>query len=137
MPTFKQYKSYNNSYSGASNTVLNQKIPLFKDYVQFRTDQNTYVLIIGKSDNGYDFTDVTVYTVDGSSGTQTLSVSEYDEVTADYDNPYYTYNNYTNDYYSELERHDALANSLIGFTLTGGIAICVLLVLLRRLFSRR
>lgn len=138
MPTFTQYRSgMGQSYSSASNTVLNNKIPLFKDYIQFRSGQNQYVLIVGDTDNGYDFTDVTVYTVDGTSGTQTFSVDEYDSVSAVVTNDYYTYGSYTYSYYNQYQLNQALCDSLIGFSLTGGIAICVILALLRRLFSRR
>ena len=138
MPTYTQYRSVTGqSYSSASNTVLNNKIPLFKDYIQFRSGQNQYVLIVGDTDNGYDFTDVTVYTVDGTSGTQTFSVHEYDTVTAVVTNDYYTYGSYTYSYYNQYQLNQALCDSLIGFSLTGGIAICVILALLRRLFSRR
>lgn len=138
MPTFTQYRGgYNNSYSSASNTALNNKIPLFKDYIQFRSSDDQYVLIIGDTEDHKTFTDVTVYTVDGSSGTQVLSVNEYDTVTASYTNTYYTYNSFDMPYYNQYQRNQALADSVIGFALTGGIAICVLLVLLSRLFSRR
>lgn len=137
MPTYTQYKSTGGSYSSASNSVLNTKIPIFEDYIQFRTGQYSYVLIIGKTDNFTDFTDATVYVVDGTSGNQTLTVTGYDTVTADYDSFYYTYNSLNNDYYTPLQRNQAMCDSLIGFSLTGGITICVLLALLRRLFSRR
>ena len=138
MPTYTQYRSgTGQSYSSASNTVLNNKIPLFKDYIQFRSGQNEYVLIIGDTSNGYDFTDVTVYTVDGTSGTQTLEVAEYDSVSAVVTNDYYTYGSYTYSYYNQYQLNQAFCDSLIGFSLTGGIAICVILALLRRLFSRR
>lgn len=138
MPTYTQYRSgTGQSYSSASNTVLNNKIPLFKDYIQFRSGQNQYVLIVGDTDNGYDFTDVTVYTVDGTSGTQIFSVNEYDAVSAVVTNDYYTYGSHTYSYYNQYQLNQALCDSLIGFSLTGGIAICVILALLRRLFSRR
>ena len=138
MPTYTQYRSgTGQTYSSASNTALNNKIPLFKDYIQFRSGQNQYVLIIGDTSNGYDFTDVTVYTVDGTSGTQQLEVAEYDSVSAVVTNDYYTYGSYTYSYYNQYQLNQALCDSLIGFSLTGGIAICVILALLRRLFSRR
>lgn len=138
MPTYSQYRSgYNNAYSSASNNVLNTKIPLFKDYVQYRCGENQYVLIIGDTEDGHTFTDATVYTVDGTSGMQTLNVNEYEEVNANYTNYYYTYNSFNNDYYTVAQKHEALCNSLIGFSLTGGVTICAILVLLSRLFSRR
>lgn len=138
MPTYTQYRGgYNNSYSSASNSALNNKIPIFKDYVQFRSGDNQYVLIIGDTNDGHAFTDATVYSIDGSSGTQTLNVNEYDDVYANYDNNYYTYNSFNNDYYTVVQKHEALCNSLVGFSLTGGVAICVILVFLRRLFLRR
>lgn len=138
MPTYTQYRSgYNNAYSSASNTALNNKIPIFKDYVQFRSGDSQYVLIIGDTEDGHAFTDATVYSIDGSSGTQTLNVNEYEEVYANYDNSYYTYNSFNNDYYTVAQKHEALCNSLVGFSLTGGVAICVILVFLRRLFLRR
>lgn len=138
MPTYTQYRgTYNNTYSSASNTVLNTKIPLFEDYVQFRSGDDQYVLIIGDTEDGKTFQDATVYVVDGSSGTQTLTVSEYDSVTANVTNTYYTYNSIDNNYYSKLQLNQAMSQSLIGFALTGGVAICAILVLLSRLFSRR
>lgn len=138
MPTYTQYRSgTGQSYSSASNTALNNKIPLFRDYIQFRSGQNQYVLIIGSTSNGYDFTDATVYTVDGSSGNQTFEVSEYDTVNAVVTNDYYTYGSYTYSYYNQYQLNQALCDSLIGFSLTGGIAVCVVLALLRRLFLRR
>lgn len=137
MPTYSQYISTNNSYSSASNTALNNKIPLFQDYIQFRSGQSQYVLIIGKTDNYTVFTEATVYIVDGASGTQTISVAEYDTVNVDVTNSYYTYNSYDMPYYSQYQRNQALADSVIGFALTGGVAICVILAFLRRLFSRR
>lgn len=138
MPTYTQYRgNYNNSYSSASNNVLNAKIPLFEDYIQFRSGDDQYVLIIGDSDDCRTFQDATVYVVDGSSGTQTLSVNEYDSVTANVTNTYYTYNSIDNNYYSKLQLNEALSHSLTGFFFTGGLAICVILVLLSRLFSRR
>lgn len=138
MPTYTQYRGgYNNAYSSASNTALNNKIPIFEDYVQFRCGDNQYVLIIGDTEDGHTFTDATVYTVDGASGTQTLNVKEHEEVYASYDNNYYTYNSFNNDYYTVAQKHEALCNSLVGFSLTGGVAICVILVFLRRLFLRR
>lgn len=138
MPTFTQYRGgYNNSYSSASNTVLNNKIPLFKDYLQFRSDDEQYVLIIGETSDGYNFTDATVYSVNGASGNYTFDVDEYDNVAAVITNDYYTYGSYTFPYYNEYQRNQALCDSLIGFTLTGGVAVCVILALLRRLFSRR
>ena len=138
MPTYTQYRSGNNmSYSSASNSVLNNNIPLFGDYIQFRTGQNQYVLIVGNTDDNIEYTDATVYIVDGSSGTQTIVVEHYDTVTANYSNDYYTYNSFNNPYYNQYQRNQALADSLIGFSLTGGISICVVLVLLRRLFLRR
>ena len=138
MPTYTQYRSGNNqSYSSASNTVLNNNIPLFEDYIQFRTGQSEYVLIIGDTDDKVVYTNATVYVVDGASGTQELNVYEFDSVTASYTNTYYTYNSFNNPYYNKYQRNQALCDSVIGFTLTGGITICVLLALLRRLFSRR
>lgn len=138
MPTYTQYRSSTGySYSSASNTVLNNKIPLFKDYIQFRSGQSQYVLIIGSTSNGYDFTDAIVYTVDGSSGNQTFEVSEYDTVKAVVTNDYYTYGSHTYSYYNQYQLNQALCDSVIGFSLTGGIAICVILALLRRLFLRR
>lgn len=138
MPTYTQYRSgTNQSYSNASNTALNNKIPLFEDYIQFRSGQNQYVLIIGDTKDLKTFTDATVYTVDGSSGTQEISVQEYDTVTANWSNSYYTYNSFDMPYYNQFQRNQALTDSVIGFALTGGLSICVLLVLLSRLFSRR
>lgn len=138
MPTFTQYRSgTNQSYSSASNTVLNNNIPLFEDYIQFRTGSSSYVLIIGDTEDNVTYTDATVYVVDGASGTQELTVTEYDTVTAAYSNTYYTYNSFNNPYYNNYQRNQALCDSVIGFTLTGGLAICVVLALLRRLFSRR
>lgn len=138
MPTYTQYRSGNNqSYSSASNSVLNNNIPLFGDYIQFRTGQNQYVLIVGDTDDNIQYADATVYIVDGSSGTQTIRVEKYDSVTANYTNDYYTYNSFNNPYYNQYQRNQALADSLIGFSLTGGLAVCVILVLLRRLFVRR
>ena len=138
MPTFTQYRSGNNqTYSSASNTVLNNNIPLFEDYIQFRSGQNEYVLIVGDTDDNVVYNDATVYVVDGSSGTQTIRVNEYDTVTANYTNTYYTYNSFNNPYYNKYQRNQALADSVIGFALTGGVAVCVILALLRRLFLRR
>lgn len=138
MPTYTQYRSGNNqSYSSASNSVLNNNIPLFGDYIQFRTGPNQYVLIVGDTDDNIQYADATVYIVDGSSGTQTIRVEKYDSVTANYTNDYYTYNSFNNPYYNQYQRNQALADSLIGFSLTGGLAVCVILVLLRRLFVRR
>lgn len=138
MPTFRQYRGgINQSYSSASNTVLNNNIPLFDDYIQFRSGQNEYVLIVGDTTDNVVYHDATVYVVDGSSGTQTINVNEYDTVTADYTNAYYTYNSFNNPYYNKYQRNQALADSLIGFALTGGVSVCVLLVVLRRLFLRR
>lgn len=138
MPTYTQYRSGNNqTYSSASNAVLNNNIPLFEDYIQFRTGQYEYVLIIGKTDDNVTYRDATVYVVDGASGTQELTVSDYDTVTANYTNTYYTYNSFNNPYYNKYQRNQALADSVIGFALTGGVAVCVILALLRRLFSRR
>lgn len=138
MPTFTQYRSgINQSYSSASNTVLNNNIPLFGDYIQFRSGQNEYVLIVGDTTDNVVYTDASVYVVDGSSGTQTINVYEYDTVTANYSNAYYTYNSYNNPYYNKYQRNQALADSLVGFALTGGVAVCVILALLRRLFLRR
>lgn len=138
MPTYTQYRSGNNhTYSSASNTVLNNNIPLFEDYIQFRSGQNEYVLIVGDTDDNVVYNDATVYVVDGSSGTQTIRVNEYDTVTANYTNTYYTYNSFNNPYYNKYQRNQALADSVIGFALTGGVAVCVILALLRRLFLRR
>lgn len=138
MATYTQYRGgYNNSYSSASNTVLNNKIPLFKDYIQFRSGEEQYVLIVGDTEDGYNFTDATVYTVNGASGNYTFAVTEEDNVTAVITNDYYTYGSYTYSYYNEYQRNQALADSVIGFALTGGLAICVILVFLSRLFSRR
>lgn len=137
MAEYTQYRgNYNNTYSSASNTVLNNKIPLNGDYLQFRSGENQYILVIGETDNGYDFTDATVYIVNGASGNQTLSVLENQSVECNISNDYYTYSSFTNDYYSPLQRYEALSNSLIGFTLTGGIAVCVVLLFISRLFSR-
>lgn len=138
MATYTQYKGgYNNGYSSASNTVLNSKIPLNDDYIQFRSGDDQYVLVIGKTEDGYDFTDATVYIVDGASGNQTLTKLEDQTVNCNITNDYYIYSNTKNDYYTPLQRYEALCNSLIGFTLTGGIAVCVVLSFIYRLFSRR
>lgn len=138
MATYTQYRgNYNNSYSSASNTVLNNKIPLFKDYIQFRSGDEQYVLIIGDTEDGYNFTDATVYTVNGASGNYTFSVSNEPTTKAVVSNDYYTYGSFTYPYYNEYQRNQALTDSVIGFSLTGGIAICVILALLRRLFFRR
>lgn len=138
MATYTQYRGgYNNAYSSASNTVLNNKIPLFEDYIQFRSGDEQYVLIVGDTEDGYNFTDATVYTVNGASGNYTFSVTEENATTAVVTNDYYTYGSYTFPYYNQYQRNQALADSVLGFGLTGGIAVCVILVLLRRLFSRR
>lgn len=138
MATYTQYRgNYNNNYSSASNAVLNNKIPLFKDYIQFRSADDQYVLIIGDTKDGYNFTDATVYTVDGTSGSYTFNVTEEATTTAVVTNDYYTYGSYTYSYYNQYQLNQALTDSVIGFSLTGGIAICVILALLRRLFSRR
>lgn len=138
MATYTQYLSgTNQSYQSASNTVLNNKIPLFKDYIQFRSGQNQYVLIVGKTEDGYNYTDATVYIVDGSSGNQTFEVKKESTTKAEVTNDYYTYGSYTYSYYNQYQLNQALCDSVIGFSLTGGVAICVILVLLRRLFSRR
>lgn len=137
MPTFTQYRQgTNQSYSSASNTVLNNNIPLFEDYIQFRSGQNQYVLIVGDTSDNVVYTDATVYVVDGSSGTQTINVHEYDTVTANYTNAYYTYNSFNNPYYNKYQRNQALADSVVGFALVGGVSVCVILSLLRRLFLR-
>lgn len=138
MPTYTQYRGgYNNTYSSASNAVLNNQIPLFEDYIQFRSSDEQYVLIIGDTEDYKTFTDATVYTVDGTSGTYSLSVNEYESVTASVTNYYFTYNSLNNHYYNQYQRSDALSGSLVGFALTGGVAICVVLVFISRLFSRR
>lgn len=138
MPTYTQYRGgYNNSYSSASNTVLNNYIPLFDDYIQFRSGDEQYVLIVGDTEDGYNFTDASVYTVDGTSGNYTFSQQDYDTVNTVVTNDYYTYGSYTFSYYNQYQKNQALCDSLIGFTLTGGLAICVILALLRRLFVRR
>lgn len=138
MATYTQYRIGNNqTYSSASNTVLNNKIPLFKDYIQFRSGQNQYVLIIGDTSDGYNFTDATVYIVDGTSGNQTFEVSQEPSTKAVVTNDYYTYGSYTYSYYNQYQRNQALTDSVIGFALTGGVAICVILAFLRRLFFRR
>lgn len=137
MPTFTQYRGgYNNSYSSASNTVLNNYIPLFEDYIQFRSSDDQYVLVVGKTEDGYNFSDASVYIVDGTSGNYTFTKQEYDTVSTVVTNDYYTYGSYTFSYYNQYQKNQALCDSLIGFTLTGGLAICVILVLLRRLFVR-
>lgn len=138
MATYTQYRgSYNNSYSSASNTVLNNKIPLFDDYIQFRSGDEQYVLIVGDTEDGYNFTDATVYTVNGASGNYTFDVTEEATTKAVVTNDYYTYGSYTFPYYNNYQRNQALCDSIFGFAFTGGVAICVILALLRRLFSRR
>lgn len=132
MPTYTQYTNNYGGYASASQTALNSKIPLFKDYIQFRSGDDEYVLVIGTTDDFVNWTDVTVYTVE-TDGTYTLTAAEYDSCTTNCSNFYYTYNSNNNHFYNEFQRNQALVDSLLGFSLSAGVIICVILCLLRRL----
>lgn len=135
--TVTQY-SNNGSYSSASNSVLNSRIPVFKDYVQIRSGANEYTLVVGSYDSDTDtFNDATVYTVSSSgsySNNYDIESSNYDSVSVNLSNEYYCYSNVYDgqSYYSEADLSNTFCLSLVGFTLCFAVIIALVFKLIRR-----
>ena len=130
--------SNNGSYSSASNNVLNSRIPVFKDYVQIRSGDNIYSLVIGSYDQETDtFKDATVYTVTSSGSYNShyeINTANYDSVSVNLSNEYYCYSNVYDgqSYYTQSDLSNTLALSAVGFTLCFAIIISMVFRLIRR-----
>lgn len=135
--TITQY-SNNGGYSSASNNVLNSRIPVFKDYVQIRSGDNSYTLVVGSYDHDTDtFKDATVYTVTSSgsySSHYTIDTENYDSVSVNLSNEYYCYSNVYDgqSYYSQSDLSNSFALSAVGFTLCFSIIILLIFKVIRR-----
>lgn len=132
---YTQYQN-NGNYRSPSQNALNQKIPLYQDYVQFATGYYDYVLIVGDYENG-KFTDATIYEISTDDGYE-FNVIRNTEATISVSNEYYTYSNVLDgqSYYNQAQINDSYSLSLIGFALAFALPLFAIFSLIRGKFRR-
>lgn len=131
---YTQYQN-NGNYRNPSQTALNNKIPLYQDYVQFATGQYSYVLIVGDYNNGR-FEDATIYEI--STNDYDFNVIRNTTAEIRVTNEYYTYSNVLDgqSYYNQAQINDSYSLSLISFTLAFALPLFAIFSLIRRKFRR-
>lgn len=127
MPTYNQYVN-NGQYQNANNTwLLSQSQGITSDWTMIRTGQYQYVMVIGDTVDGVNYSDAEVITVNTaySSSNASVSRSKHDSVIVNVSNEYYSYGTLIGQK-SDLTGHSNMM-------LNGGV-MCVNIAILLALF---